>query len=245
MKIHIETELMFVTESWLHDMVPDATICPNGYGVIRADRTSSRGGGVALLFKNSLKVIQVNLSNNGNYMCTFYDFISIDILFKSCKVRLCCFYIPPSLSCYINIIKDVCNVISYLSPKTYHFYVCDDFNLPNVDWLNLSSDGNPANDFFLEFCVSNCLIQCIHESTYVKGNILDLLLCNSNAKNCLLNICIDLPFSIICDHFLISFSINIKDKTQSTTVKKYQILDAETTQWAENGDQAAIDIKLS
>ena len=136
-------------------------------------------------------------------------------------MKLCCFYIPPSLSCDINVIQDVCNVISYLSPTNYPFYVCGDFNLPNVDWQNLSSDGNRINDFFLELRASNCL-------THVKGSILDLLLCNSNNKNCLLNISIDPLFSITCDHFLISFSINIKDKTQSTTVKKYQILDAET-----------------
>ena len=49
-------DLFFLTETWLTNKVNDATVCPFNYNIYRSDR-SSRGGGVAILFKNSLKVI--------------------------------------------------------------------------------------------------------------------------------------------------------------------------------------------
>ena len=51
-------DLLFLTETWLNSNVIDSNFCPLGYNIIRNDRLG-RGGGVAVIFKNSLKIIEV------------------------------------------------------------------------------------------------------------------------------------------------------------------------------------------
>ena len=58
----------FLTETWLNSNVSDPNFCPLGYSIIRNDRIG-RGGGVAVIFKNFLKLIEVktNFVSSGGF----------------------------------------------------------------------------------------------------------------------------------------------------------------------------------
>ena len=58
-----DIDLFFLTETWLTPKVNDAIVCPSQYNIIRNDRLS-RGGGVAVLYKNSLKVFKIKKDFN-------------------------------------------------------------------------------------------------------------------------------------------------------------------------------------
>ena len=63
-------DLFFLTETWLTTKVNDAIVCPSNYNIFWNDR-SSRGGGVAIIFKNSLKVIKVKNDFISTYNINF------------------------------------------------------------------------------------------------------------------------------------------------------------------------------
>ena len=87
-----DIDLFFLTETWLTPKVNDAIICPSNYNIVRSDRIS-RGGGVAVLYKNSLKVFKVkkdlNLFNSIGFEYLKYIIlkdIKLFYLFLICKV---------------------------------------------------------------------------------------------------------------------------------------------------------------
>ena len=75
-----DIDLFFLTETWLTSKVNDAVICPRNYNIVRNDRIS-RGGGVAVLYKDSFKVFSVK--NDINLINTLgFEYLCIDVIFK-------------------------------------------------------------------------------------------------------------------------------------------------------------------
>ena len=56
-------DIIFITESWLKPKILDALICPPGFVVMRKDRLDKRGGGILVLIKDHINVLEVNLVN--------------------------------------------------------------------------------------------------------------------------------------------------------------------------------------
>ena len=96
-------------------------------------------------------------------------------------------------------------------------FIIVDFNLRNVNWETLSSTNN-VEQLFLEEFFKLGLIQCITAPTHTKGNILDILLTNS--ESLLSNVHI-LSNCEICksDHYAITFDLNI-DRVKLKIVRK-------------------------
>ena len=67
-------DIFFVTESWLKPYHLDSLVCPTGYQVIRNDRLKQMGGGVLVLFKEQLNVVQVALKD------PTFEYICIDLI---------------------------------------------------------------------------------------------------------------------------------------------------------------------
>ncbi len=68
LKAHIEIykpDIIFVTETWLSENIPNETIHIDDFNVFRKDRIVMRGGGVAFYIKDDFPVrIRFDLSNN-------------------------------------------------------------------------------------------------------------------------------------------------------------------------------------
>ena len=74
-----DIDLFFLTERWLTPKVNDAIICPRNYNIVRNDKIS-RGGGVAVVYKNSLKVFSVKKDLNLISIIGF-EYLCIDVIF--------------------------------------------------------------------------------------------------------------------------------------------------------------------
>lgn len=210
-------DLIFFTETWLSKNISDSMICPKGYNIIRKDRSTSRGGGVCLFYKSHLKVVEIP-QNNGNLdLDSKFDYLCVDTYDGKLPIRLLCIYIPPCSSRNLQIVNHMCSIIKKLSFHSSNpFYFFGDFNLPLIDWNIPKSKGDSAHDAFLDFCLSQNFCQFINVPTHQKGNILDLLLCNTPAKYKLLNYNVDSPITETCDHNLISFQVQISSSSSHT-----------------------------
>lgn len=58
-------DICFISETWLTAKVNSNLVCPNGYTMLRKDRSDSRnGGGVAIVCRNDWKISHINYDNN-------------------------------------------------------------------------------------------------------------------------------------------------------------------------------------
>ena len=116
-----------------------------------------------------------------------------------------CIYIP--LISTLNSVKNLCLTLLNLNSSSKPVIFLGDFNLPHIDWTIPISKGILAHDIFLDFYLNNNLTQHVNEPTHIKGNILDLVLCNAISKTLLLSTAISNPLSTSCDHNIISFKL--------------------------------------
>ena len=98
------------------------------------------------------------------------------------------------------------------------FVLVGGFNLPRINWGDLSSNITLEQDF-LNMFAENSLLQCINVPTHRHGNTLDLLLTQSNRF--VENITVHNE-SLLCksDHYLITFGLKLKCKRSKVAKRK-------------------------
>ncbi len=170
-------DIIFGTETWLSDKVTNSELNLTDYDIYRRDRTERAGGGVFLCIKKSLNSTLIHKSK-----LTESIFVKINRPGKI-PILLCCTYRPPDSS--LDDCEKLCNEI--LTIKTKHknslFWLAGDFNLPDIDWKNLTISDTPAyaltiNRRFLDLVSELGLTQIVNEAT--RGNsILDLFFTNN------------------------------------------------------------------
>ena len=190
--------MLFLTETWLHSKHTDSMFCPPNFNVMRFDRMHGRGGGVLLLYRQGLQLQRIDVNFSRNHC---YEVICVDLYLCNSSIRFCCVYLPPCQTSRKKVSKDylppasnaevvenLCKTLYALLPTDKAFFLFGDFNLPLIDWNIPSATSNDrCHSLFLDFCSSHSLFQCIDYPTHEKGNTLDLLICNYNAKILLVN----------------------------------------------------------
>lgn len=170
-----DPDIVILTETWLNESVYDSEFVPPGYSVYRKDR-ESRGGGVCVLFKNSLKILSMpDVSDIECIFCKAY----------SGKVRyvLGAFYRPPSSS--VAVLERLRNYLSVHVKPDDRIILSGDFNLPNVDWPNflVLNQSDESGEAMLDIAFTFDLLQVVEDFTRIQGNsksILDLFFCEWN-----------------------------------------------------------------
>ena len=176
--------------------------CPDGYHAIRCDRNKARGGGVAVLYKNNLQVVEVDVPFDKDLN---FELVCIDVHNNDSFIRLCCVYLPPSQT--DSVVLELCKSLEFVLSVQSPVFIFGDFNFPHIDWSVPSTNGDSAHTIFLNFCSSHALYQSVDFPTHDKGNILDLVLCNPSGKSLLYDTNSQAP-PWDTDHFLISFLLN-------------------------------------
>ena len=59
-----DIDICCISETWLKPIIPDNRVCPDGFSIIRKDRTNYRGGGVATISRNDWKMQIMRNSDN-------------------------------------------------------------------------------------------------------------------------------------------------------------------------------------
>ena len=71
-------DMIFVVETWLNSNVQNALLCPKGYNLLRRDRHGRRGGGIMIIYKSNLSIVEVRNSEHDTL-----EYICIDVIGKN------------------------------------------------------------------------------------------------------------------------------------------------------------------
>ena len=198
-------DIVFITETWLKPHFADALICPAGYTILRKDRLDKRGGGVLVLFKSHINIVEVNI--NLPHLPDI-EYICIDVIVNRSIIspRFFCIYLPPNRANEKEIILLMSSYIKKHMHKASQFYLLGHYNMPHINWQSLSSSTS-TGDIFLDFCNEESLQQHIDFPTHNSGSLLDLLLCDEFSSRNLNSIESAPPLTATCDHNIINFSL--------------------------------------
>lgn len=171
-----EFDIVVLTETWLKEEVNSSELFPNSYHVYRSDRKfaqsgTSRGGGVLLACKSSIRSERLNLSN-------FDVFPSVDIVGCRLVVDRATFcilalYIPPNMpiNLYSELFQEMYSLEVLLSEK---FLVLGDYNMPDFhDVNNFSAKKQLVTEFQSFYNLKQCNSVCNS-----LNRILDLVFSN-------------------------------------------------------------------
>ena len=215
-------DVICLTETWLTESIFDQEILPNNYNIYRKDRTT-RGGVVLIAIKNTIatSVLNSNLPNNELEITTVKLNLHKPIIIS-------CIYIPPCPSeSYMNdIISNLTHIVQ--SNSSTDIIIIGDFNLPDIYWGSLSTTS-PASRAFCDFVFDNSLTQLIDQPTHIKGNILDIILSNSNDLVTNLSIASD-NSCISSDHFAIRYTPDLRHLSKCLRSSKKRFSSHPTTQ---------------
>uniref|UniRef100_A0A3B3DTS3 Reverse transcriptase domain-containing protein n=3 Tax=Oryzias melastigma TaxID=30732 RepID=A0A3B3DTS3_ORYME len=156
---------MFLVETWLDENSRGAVLtesAPPNYGVISEERTSRKGGGVAVLFN---EMFQCKKLSFGNFPCFEYVALQLKASLKTIFINI---YRPPGYCAEFNL--EFSELLSIICLDFDCIIMAGDFN---IHYGNLENKGtkdliNTLDNFGLT--------QHVTEPTHNRGNILDLLI---------------------------------------------------------------------
>ena len=150
-----EPKLIFFTETWLKNCIPDNILEIDGYNFIRKDRTDKRGGGLLIYYKSDQRLNCFNLDNIPssceNLSFTFNSIIYILFYFPPCTPTI-------DVETSYNIVIDKIDQLLTSFPS-YNICILGDFNrfsikdlCNNLDLKNLVTDFTRHNAI-LDYCL--------------------------------------------------------------------------------------------
>ena len=144
-------------------------LTPLGYTLIDVPRTKTRGGGVGIVYKSSLKVEKQKVAGLSSFEAT-------EVLISTAKdiIRLAVIYRPPP-GCKTSqpttvFLEEFYNYIDQHATTTGQLLVVGDFN------FHYGNESNADNKKFKELLHSLNLKQHVEEATHNQGHILDLVI---------------------------------------------------------------------
>ena len=181
-------DVLAVTETWLNEENGDAIlreVCPSGYSAIHCPRPRGRGGGLAIFFRDSLRVgiLQVDFRPDS------FEYLYASLCVNGVTIRLVVVYRPPSLSPNQFLI-DFADLLELLLPHPSKLLIVGDFN------IHVDSESNAFGQKFLSLIESCDLHQHVDESTHHNGHTLDLVL-SRTADNLVLDCYVS---DVLSDH---------------------------------------------
>ena len=205
-----QLDIIAITETFLDDTVHDSHIAPFGYVAYHCDR-NRHGGGVMILIRNTFHVIQ---RNDLDLSCEVL-WIELIVSHGDSVVLFGVFYRPPSSD--ISVLQQLCHSLHALTSANSNIILCGDFNVPNINWTNLSPTfSSPAAVLLCDLVVDNFLSQLVYTPTHGK-NILDLVLTNCQHILSQIEVVDNLPGT---DHDAVHFIISV-DTVKSRSCQHY------------------------
>lgn len=173
-------DIVALTETWLGpagtDCKTEGDLCPPGFRLLLSSRSQGRGGGVALLFKSSLKykcATQDNIPKS-------FEFLEVTLYTQGCPTQLIVIYRPPpSAKNKLTVTQFYTEFSSFLEEKvlsTGRLCIVGDFNF-HVD----NSENKDATKF-VNLLESFDLIQHVNQPTHARGHVLDLIITRSSEQ---------------------------------------------------------------
>lgn len=198
-------DIMVITETWLHPNIDNSELCPPGYNIVRKDR-ASRGGGIAIFFKQSYQLTPVSMSID-------YEVLLCKLTCHNVSLMVCAVYRPPNTP--VSMIIDLNTYLLQHVKCSTNFILLGDFNLPCIDWDTLSahSQDRANGEALIDLAFSLNLTQIINSPTRFES-LLDLVFLSDNLGSK------EYSFEVvegISDHDMVHVSISLGQTPRSRT----------------------------
>ena len=123
-----QPDVIFITETWCKNTIPDDLLDIPDYTLFRNDRDSKRGGGCAIFTRTTHSTNPLNDDHLNNI-----DSVWLVLHHRQSSTLLGCIYQPPTPTTDdINTLQNMFEYVSTL-PEKYKI-IHGDFNLPSIDW---------------------------------------------------------------------------------------------------------------
>lgn len=212
---------MCLCETWLNSNFQNSELLGNlPYNIARRDR-NKRGGGVIIIYRDTLIVRKQNISKEN-------EIVHVDfVLNHNTTCTLVCFYRPPNYSNDENI--RFFEELHYIASRNQNFVAVGDIN---IDYINPRNDSNflKAKEFLTTCDLSQMVLTPTNKT---KTKIIDWLIASSSEFCQSVTVCN--PF-LPTDHCAISCQL------------KFQILEENTNTFFKdfnNADFSKLDDYLS
>jgi len=188
-------DLIAVTETWLNADCGDGdllNICPAGYSAVHSARLGKRGGGLALIHRDSIRVEVVT----SRFSCNSFEHMVVLLRFNCISIRLVIVYRPPSQSTKCSegqFLSDFTDFLQLLVVTGGKLLIVGDFNI-HTD-VATNSTAIKLQSILHSFGLS----QHVNGPTHLDGHTLDLVIARDTDK-----VITDCSVSdLICDHFAV------------------------------------------
>ncbi|MEM7106524.1 MAG: reverse transcriptase family protein [Bacteroidota bacterium] len=212
-----ELDVVFITETYLTDKDDNSVfLCRKNYEIFRIDRIAATnlghrivGGGVAVLCKRRFRP------------CSLGSIQGIEGLWielsQPRKVLLGCFYRP-----HVSLVTQMTDILTCIREKLAQYdeiVICGDFNLPGINWADLTASVEHKQHEILRDLLLLGLKQHVIFPTFPRsGNTLDLVF---SSKNCLVSNPRPLDDVTVSDHVPILFNICVPMDARKDQEVKY------------------------
>ena len=205
-------DVITITETWLNDKIFDNEILPNGYNIIRKDRSGKkRGGGVLIALRENIPYNIVLPSNAKRNWHDLLEIVAIEIqLNKNSKKALLCV-------CYRSQkYKTECRsqMFTEFLQDTQNYdliLITGDFNFPELTWNSTLVASRPVSAHSVEFreLTLDFFLEQTNTHSTRGDNILDLVFSRTpEAIKDLTCIC-PKTMNISSDHALLMFDFHL------------------------------------
>ena len=143
------------------------TLCTTGYRVLHVPRSHSAGGGVGIIFKNSIRI-------NTSLTDQFYSFELMAFHLSIVRrVRILLVYRPPGLSTSL-FLEEFSKLLEYITAdqRQKRLLIVGDFN------IHVDNPNDTTARQFLDLLDCFKLVQHVSEKTHANGHTLDLVVSN-------------------------------------------------------------------
>ena len=207
-------DLLAVTETWLGTTVDKTCISelvPSYYQIKHVPRSGRRGGGVALIYKNSIDIKIVESSRDTRSQFSNFEFMDCNVTINGYSLRLAVIYRPPPTR------ENGFKTNDFLEQEWPVFlsrYTTIDKNILIVGDLNFHLD-DPTNRDSARFAsvLESCgLRQHVSEPTHVGGHTLDVVI-SRDTEDIVSNVEVNDPGlsdnsgKVARDHLAVTFSV--------------------------------------
>ena len=214
LRIDSSLDLCAITETWFSTTYHPKTVSPPGYTVQHIARDNKRGGGVALIYKQSFSSLKL----------TEHKFTSLECLecllkLDSNFLRVVVIYRPPGKIPVAQCIEELTSLFDSFLLSPGKLLLTGDLNF-HLDILN-----DPAAKQFSTLLDSFNLEQHVKVATHVKGHTLDPVITRCGELP-VLNITVD--HSVKSDHFAILFTLPMTAPTKAkvtVSIRKLKAID--------------------
>ena len=166
-------DLLYTTETWIRDNSLDSQVLneltPAGFAVHSVPRTNKRGGGVAVVYRSTMKLSVQDVTSHASF-----EYLKVHLSHSQHLVSLWVVYRPPTTGMYPTFLAEFEELVGEIQTSPGVPLLVGDFNVH----VNVPSDNNSSK--FLSLLESANLVQHVTFPTHQRGHTLDLIITRAN-----------------------------------------------------------------